>query len=66
MVFEKNKLRDDKVETLCINIENIRGITTATIIISPEATYEGEYIKEDWLDSIMNIIEDYIIELWEE
>jgi hypothetical protein len=66
MVFEKNKLRDEKVETLCINIENMRGITTATIIISPEITYDRDCIKEDWLESIMDIIKDYIIELWEE
>lgn len=66
MVFEKSKWRDDKVEILCVNIQNLQDKTLISVVVSPEKIHDYDCPKEDWSQYIINILKDYILEVWEE
>ncbi|MBB6216732.1 hypothetical protein HNQ80_002836 [Anaerosolibacter carboniphilus] len=70
MVYEYIHKRENRPIMLMIHVDNVHGTTRATILTSPEMEdweypfdCEEEY---EWMDKIMEVLEEYIIDVREE
>lgn len=70
MVYEHIHKRENRPMMLMIHVENVHGTTRATILASPEAedwTHPFDCEEEnEWMDKIMEVLEEYIIDISEE
>lgn len=69
MVYEYIQKRENRPTILMIHVENIHGTTRATILTSPEAegwSFPFDCEEEnEWMDKIMEVLEEYIMDVRE-
>jgi hypothetical protein len=69
MVYEYTHKRENRPTMLMVHVENVHDTTRATILTSPETEDWGFPFdceeENEWMDKIMEVLEEYIIDVRE-